>query len=413
MSISIFTRTTGYWLLLPLLLGGCQDKNTYVPPPPPEVAVARPVRQRVSDHFELTGTTQAVKTVQLVARVQGYLEKVFFHDGDLVKAGQPLFLIQQNTYRARLQQAEAQVQQQKAALAHAQTELNRFSGLVSQQAAAQTDLDNWRFQRNNARAALRNAEAARDLARLELGYTQVNAPFSGRIGRRLRDPGNLVGAGEFTPLAEINQIDPVYVYFTINESDLLRVIRQTNISPAEAEKMNIPAALALSGESDYPHPCRLDFTAITVTANTGTLQLRSICPNKDNAILPGLFARVRLLIINSERMALLVLEEAVGYDQLGPYVLTLDDQNKVRRASVKLGAAVKELRVIDEGLTESDLVIESGLQKAIPGNKVNPRFKSPSDAGPAAKPALPIPAERIPAERIPAEQPEESDKSRS
>jgi RND family efflux transporter MFP subunit len=351
---------------------GCEEKNVYVPPPPSQVTVSQPVHQRVSDYLEFTGNTQAINTVQLVARVQGYLEKVFFHDGDGVKKGQPLFLIQQDTYQARLKQAEAQVLQQKASLDHAQTELDRFSGLVRQHAAAETDLDNWRFERDNARAAVVAAEANRDLAKLDLDYTKVVAPFNGRIGRRLKDPGNLVGAGEFTPLAQINQIDPIYVYFTINETDLLRIIKQTNIGPGEAEKMKIPASLALSGDKGYPQTGYLDFTAISVTPTTGTLLLRASFPNADGTILPGLFARVRVLVVNSEKMALLVSEAAIGYDQLGSYLLVVDDKNVVERRPIKLGIQTGDNRVIEEGLSDQDWVIETGLLHAIPGNTVNP-----------------------------------------
>jgi len=351
---------------------GCEERNTYVPPPPPQVMVSQPVHQRVSEYLELSGNTQALNSVQLVARVQGYLEKVFFHDGDSVKKGQPLFLIQQDTYLARLEQAEAQVLQQQASLNHAQTELDRFGGLLQQHAAAQTDVDNWRFERDNAKAAVVAAEANRDLAKLDLDYTKVVAPFDGRIDRRLKDPGNLVGAGEFTPLAQINQIDPIYVYFTINETDLLRVIKQTSIGPGEAEKMKIPASLALSGEKGYPHQGYLDFTAISVTPTTGTLLLRARYPNADGTILPGLFARVRLLVVNSEKMALVVPEAAIGYDQLGSYLLVVDDNNVVERRPVKLGIQADDNRVIEEGLSDQDWVIVTGLLRAIPGNTVKP-----------------------------------------
>ncbi|MGZ5000608.1 MAG: efflux RND transporter periplasmic adaptor subunit, partial [Methylomonas sp.] len=247
---------------------GCEEKNAYAPPPPPRVEVSRPITRRVSEYLELTGNTQAYNSVQLVARVQGYLEKVFFHDGDDVKKGQPLFQIQQDTYQARLKQAEAQVLQQKASLVHAQTELDRFADLARQHAAAQTDVDEWRYQRDNAQAALAAAEANRDLAKLDLDYTKVAAPFDGRIDRRLKDPGNLVGAGEFTPLAQINQIDPMYVYFTINEQDLLKVTNRAHIDPGEVEKMYIPVLLGLSFEKGYPHSGYLDFTAISVTPTT-------------------------------------------------------------------------------------------------------------------------------------------------
>jgi len=351
---------------------GCEERNAYVPPPPPQVTVSQPVHQRVSEYLEFTGNTQAFNSVQLVARVQGYLEKVFFHDGDSVKKGQPLFLIQQDTYLARLKQAKAQVLQQQASLNHAQTELDRFGGLLQQHAAAQTDVDNWRFERDNAKAAVVAAEANRDLAKLDLDYTKVVAPFDGRIDRRLKDPGNLVGAGEFTPLAQINQIDPIYVYFTINETDLLRVIKQTSIGPGEAEKMKIPASLALSGEKGYPHQGYLDFTAISVTPTTGTLLLRARYPNADGTILPGLFARVRLLVVNSEKMALVVPEAAIGYDQLGSYLLVVDDNNVVERRPVKLGIQADDNRVIEEGLSDQDWVIVTGLLRAIPGNTVKP-----------------------------------------
>lgn len=359
---------------------GCEEKNAYVEPPPPQVTVNRPIYRKVREYLEFTGNTQAFNTVQLVARVQGYLEKVLFNDGDSVKKGQPLFLIQQDTYQAKLKQAEAQVLQQKASLDHAQTELERFGGLVRQHAAAQTDVDRWRFERDNAKAALIAAEAKRDLAQLDLGYTEVAAPFDGRVDRRLKDPGNLVGAGEFTPLAHINQIDPIYVYFTINETELLKVIRQTNVGPGEAEKMKIPVSLALSDEKDYPHHGFLDFTAISVTPTTGTLLLRARFPNADGAILPGLFARVRVLVVNSERMALVVPETAIGYDQLGSYLLAVDSNNRVERKSVKLGARVDEERVIENGINDQDRIIIAGLLHAIPGNKVVSESQAPTKA---------------------------------
>ncbi|QWF71499.1 efflux RND transporter periplasmic adaptor subunit [Methylomonas paludis] len=374
-------RRTGTGLLLAALVfgWGCEEKNAYVPPPPPQVTVSRPMRRQISDHLEFTGNTQAFKSVQLVARVQGYLEKVLFHDGDQVRKGQPLFLIQQDTYQARLKQAEAQILQQKASLNHAQTELERFSGLVQQHAAAQTDVDNWRFQRDNALAAVTAAEANRDLAKLDLDYTQVVAPFDGRIDRRLKDPGNLVGAGEFTALAHINQIDPIYVYFTINENDLLKVIKQTHVEPGEAEKLKIPAALALSGETGYPHRGYLDFTAISVTPTTGTLLLRAIYPNPDGTILPGLFARVRVLVVHSEKSALLVPEAAIGYDQLGSYLLVVDDKNIVQRRPVKLGIQADEGREVTEGIADQDRLIVNGLLRAIPGNAVTPVQTPPAE----------------------------------
>ncbi len=221
---SIKRKLSGWAMILALLLlPGCGERNVYSPPPAPQVTVSQPVRHTVVDYLEFTGNTQAINTVELRARVQGYLEKVYFQDGATVKKGQPLFLIQQDTYEAQLKQAEAQILQQKANLEHA-VETARFTRLVQQKAASQTDLDNWQFQKDSFQAAVEAAEANRDLAKLNLDYTMVNAPFDGRIGRRLVDPGNLVGAGEFTALAQVNQINPIYVYFTISEQELLRVV---------------------------------------------------------------------------------------------------------------------------------------------------------------------------------------------
>lgn len=350
---------------------GCGDKNVFVPPPPPKVTVSQPVTQPVTDYLEFTGNTQAVNTVQLRARVEGYLEKVFFKDGDRVQKGQLLFLIQQNTYEAKLKQAEAEILSQKAKLFHAKTEYARFTKLVAQKAAAQTDVDNWLYQRDAAQAAVMSAEAQRDLARLNLSYTKVTSPFIGRIGRRLKDPGNLVGAGEATLLAEVDQIDPLYVYFTINERELLEVTQDTKESVGSLIRKDIPLHLALANETDYPHQGYLDFASISLNATTGTLTLRGVFPNPKGMMLPGLFAKLRVPVTHN-KSALLVPTVAIGFDQVGPYVLTVDDKNVVQRRGVKPGTEVKDLSVITEGLQGQEWVITNGLLMAIPGKQVTP-----------------------------------------
>jgi RND family efflux transporter MFP subunit len=376
---SIGRKLAGWGLICSfLVIPACGQGNVYAPPPPPKVTVSHPEVRSVIDHLELTGNTQAINTVELRARVQGYLEKRYFQDGAMVKKGQVLFLIQQNTYQALLKQAEAQILQQKANLEHAALETDRYTKLVAKEAASQTDLDNWRFQRDAYQAAVLAAEANRDLAKLNLDYTTVTAPFDGRVGRRLVDPGNLVGAGEFTPLAQVNQIDPIYVYFPINERDLLRVVGQTGISPAEAEVVKIPLSLGLVNETGYPHEGHLDFAAITLSPTTGTLTLRGIFPNPEGKMLPGLFARVRVPIVGSEKPSLVIPEEAVGYDQLGSYVLVVGNDNVVERRSVTLGAREDGDRVVREGLTGEDWVIVNGQLRAIPGRKVAPERQPPS-----------------------------------
>jgi RND family efflux transporter MFP subunit len=383
-------RYAAWGIFLAILTGAaaCGEKNVYVPPPPPKVTVSQPAHRDFTDYLEFTGNAQAINTVQLRARVEGYLEKVLFQDGDQVKKGQLLFLIQQNTYQAKLQQAEAEILAQKARLEHAKTEFTRFSRLVQKHAAAETDRDRWQFERDAAQAAVLAAEAKRDLARLDLSYTSVVAPFNGRIGRRLKDPGNLVGAGEETLLAEINQIDPIYVYFTINERDLLRVMAERRETPEKANRYKTPAYLGLANEEGYPHQGRLDFAGISLNAATGTLLLRGIFPNPGGKILPGLFARVRVPLAHA-KPALMVPQVAIGYDQLGSYVLVVNDQNVVGRVNVKVGPVVDERRVIEEGLTGKEWVIVNGLLRAIPGRQVTPAREEPPGAAAPKKASSP------------------------
>jgi RND family efflux transporter MFP subunit len=373
-------------LSMSFLGAACGDRNAYVPPPPPKVTVSQPMTRPVTVYLEFTGNTQAINTVKLRARVEGYLEKVYFQDGDRVKKGQLLFLIQQDTYEAKLKQAEAEILANKARLLHAQTEFARYSRLVKQKAAAQTDVDRWMYERDAAAAAVTASEAQRDLARLNLGYTKVTSPFDGRIGRRLKDPGNLVGAGEETVLAEVNQIDPIYVYFNINEQDLLRV-RGDNDSQKDASKEKWPVYFGLADEKDFPHKGYLDFAAITISPTTGTLLLRGIFPNPKAVIMPGMFAQVRAPIAEP-KPALLIPEVAVAYDQQGPYVMVVNDKNVVERRAVKLGTQEDDYRVVAEGLGDNDWVIVNGLLRAVPGKQVTPEKETlPGPGGKNQAPA--------------------------
>jgi len=361
-------------IVIGMVASGCRDTPSSSTTAAPAVTVANPVAQTVADYLDFTGNTVATNSVTLVARVEGFLEKVQFTDGAWVKKGDPLFTIQQDQYKAQLQQAEAQLASQKAALSHAITELARYTALVKEDAATQTEVDHWAYQKEAAEAGILAAQAQIEIAKLNLSYTTVKAPFDGRMGRHLVNPGNVVGAmGQQTALAQIDQIDPIYVYFTINERDLLRVIeRAKRVSTAPIDQRQIPVYFGLSNEQGYPHEGRLDFAAISVAPTTGTLQLRGIFPNRDRTVLPGLFVRVRVPALQ-KRDALLVPGEAVSFDQQGEYVLVVNNRNVVERRGVKTGFQVGSMLVITEGLKPDDLVIVEGVLQAIPGRVVTPQ----------------------------------------
>ena len=384
-------RISGWITVSALLaiLAGCGEKPKPPPPPPPKVTVAQPQQRTVTDDLELTGNTQAIYTVQLVARVAGYLEQVLFKDGQIVKKGQPLFVIQRNTYEDSLRQAEAAVAQDQAQLAYANSQFTRYSNLLQHNAAAQSDVDNWRSQRDIAQANLRSAEAQRSLAALNLDYTLVAAPVDGRMDRRQVDPGNLVGSGGNTVLASINQIDPVYVYFNISDLDLARLLKSAGGIPGPSDTRKWPVQVGLPGEDGYPRQGHLDFAAISVTSTTGTLLMRGILPNRDGRILPGLYARVRVPV--ERKTAFLVPEVALGHDQQGDYVFVVNEKNVVERRPVRTGPAVESLRAIDDGLTGKEWVIVTGLLKAGPGRQVTPeregQARPPEPASPRSVPS--------------------------
>ena len=372
-----FTAVT-IFLFCVLCFAACKGQKPQAPPPPPRVSVIQPLQRKVTYHLELTGNTQAVNTVQLVARVAGYLDKVFFHDGQMVRKGQLLFLIQEDTYIDSLHQAEGQVLAQKAQLQYAQSQFTRYSNLLPDKAAAQSDVDNWRFQRDSAEANLKTALANEELARLNLSYTRVIAPFDGRIDRRLQDPGNLVGSSSSnTSLAQMNQIDPIYVYFTVSDTDLTRLLQSSHGIPGVASKW--PFFVGLVGEEGYPHEGHIDFTAISISDSTGTLLMRGVLSNPAGKILPGLYAHVRVPV--ETRVAMLVPATAVGSDQQGTYVLVVNAQNIVERRTVKTGTLEGNLRVIEEGLAGNERVVGRALLKARPGSLVSPQLENTATGG--------------------------------
>jgi len=366
-------RFSAVLFFLGLAAVACDSGNSYKPPPAPTVSVSHPRRDQVIDALEFTGNTQAFYTVQLRARVEGYLEKVLFKEGDIVEEGKTLFIIQQESYVAKVKEAEANFLASKAKLMHSETEYKRYLGLMKEDAAAQTDVDRWHYERDSDRASVMGNEAQLDIAKLNLAYTTVKAPFKGKVSRRYSDPGNVVGHSEETVLAEINKIDPLYVYFTISERDLLRV-RENRIKQSAGQivpQPTLPIFVGLANEEGYPHQATLNYTDIQIDTATGTLQLRATLPNPNGAILPGLFVRIRAEQPGT-REGLLLPEDAVAYDQAGAYVLVVDAEGVVSRRGVSLGPLMDKSQVIDAGLNDDDWVIVNGQMRAIPGKKVTP-----------------------------------------
>jgi RND family efflux transporter MFP subunit len=369
-------------LLCIWMLAACEQRNEYMEPPPPKVTVAKPLQQEIIDYLEFTGITHAFEEVEMRARVAGFLQSMEFTPGTKVEKDDLLFVIEPSEYQAELDAAEAELGSAEATLKRAQTEFARAQKLFKQKAGAQTDVVKWRGERDVARAAVLRAKAKVEKAGLDLSYTKVTAPITGRVSRNLVDMGNLVGEGEPTLLTTITRFDPMYAYFNLNERDLLKVmamnrkeIEKKGLDPAKDSqaKADLTVSLGLANEEGYPHQGIVDFTESGVDPATGTLQLRGVFPNPGPAkvLIPGLFTRLRMPIDKREN-ALLVTERAIGSDQSGRYLLTVNSENVVEKKPVRMGRLVDGLRVIEEGLQLDDRVVVNGIQRARPGAKVDP-----------------------------------------
>jgi RND family efflux transporter MFP subunit len=351
-------------LALAAMAAACGQENRFIAPPPPKVTVQLPVQQTVTPYLEATGNAAAVNTVKLVARVQGYLREIKYQDGTAVKKGTPLFVIEPQPYKVKLEQAQVLRQEQ----------------LQAKDVSTQANLDKARANRDTAHANVQQAQANTQTAEINLGYTTVTAPFDGVVTARQVSVGELVGGDQPSQLASIVQLDPIWVWFNLSERDVQRVravLAQHGTNPADLIN-KVPIEVGLQTESGYPHHGVLDYAAPSVNQSTGTLQVRGIFENSKRSLLPGYFVRVRVPMRGQP--ALLVPEVAVGTDQGGRYVLALNADNVVEQRRVQLGQIVGEMRVIESGLNADQRVVVAGILEAIPGQKVDPQLQTPKSA---------------------------------
>jgi RND family efflux transporter MFP subunit len=363
--------------LLPLV--GCQPKNQFKQPPPAKVTVATPIQKEVVETMDWTGTTKPVETVELRSRISGYLQKIAFQDGATVKEGDLLYVIEPAPYESELRAAKAEQQKAEASLQLAEANLARTMKLSQEKATTQAQIDVQKAENATALANVAAAKVAVTQAELNLSYTEIRAPISGQIGRHLVDVGNLVRASDM-PLATIESIDPIHVYFYLSESEILRFMEmlRKNELPDPREKPP-ELKIGIGSGDEFEFTGTLDFRELGLDPGTGTTVRRAIVPNPDKKLIPGLFVHIRAEI-GKPLPRLLVEERALGSDQRGDYVLTVDEKNVVQYRPVKLGIAMDQMRVIESGLQDGDRVIVNGLQRARPGATVDPQLE-------AAKPA--------------------------
>jgi multidrug efflux system membrane fusion protein len=376
-------------ILLPLLaasLAGCKPENKFQPPPPPEISVALPLQQNVTPYEELTGNTVAFATVDLVARVEGFLISQNYVDGSVMKKGDTLFVIEQTMYKAQVKEAEAQLDGAKAQLLNAEAEFTRQETLLRQNVTAQNTYDQAKAKRDSARASVENNEGNLTVAQTNLGYTTVQAPFDGIVSKHLVSVGELVGNGKATKLATIVQLDPIYVEFNVSEQDVLKIRQNLANRRLTVEELGkIPLDIGLMNEEGYPHTGVMNYVSPELDAQTGTILVRGLFKNPDRALIPGFFTRIRVPLGLGSTSVLLIPNRVIAEDQAGKYALVVNKDNVVEQKRIKTGQLlVGGLRVITEGLAADDRVVLTTNGQAVPGGKVVPKLETIPPPPPAA-----------------------------
>lgn len=379
-----------------LFLSACNEDNRYVEPPLVKVTVALPVVATVPLYATFTGNTVASASVDMEARVQGYLAAIHYADGAAVQKGQVLFEIEKAQYQAQTGQQEAALESAKATAANALRENTRQAELGLRQVSSQSKVEEAQTALATANADVAAAESALKLAQTSLSYTTITAPFDGVVSRHLVDVGALVGSAGPTKLATILQVNPIQVYFNISEAQQI-ALRETlagtgkTLRSLREEELSMPVEITLSSGGQERHVGQVDYIAPAVDAQTGTLEMRALVQNENISLVPGLFVRVRMPVGQIER-AVLVNDTAVLSNQAGSYVKVIGNDNVVEQRPVTLGPVEGQLRVIAKGLNADDRVVIGAIQRAVNGNRVEPvngtMAALPDGLSPAVSPPL-------------------------
>jgi RND family efflux transporter MFP subunit len=358
-------------------LAGCGRAPTEVAEEPTVVFVSRPLERYVTDHADFTSRTAAVDSVEVRARVWGYLDRVNFKEGAMVNKGDVLFEIDPLTYQAALKQAEGNLASLEARVLRLNADFARAQRMVRTGAMSREDYDKVVGDRGEAGASRAAALAAVERARLDLGYTKVTAPVSGRVSRYVVTVGNLIQAGDQgggTLLTTIVSVDPMYAYFDVDEYTALRVRQMVREGKSDSPRDGgFPVWLGLANEEGHPHKGTINFVDNQVNPRTGTIRLRGVFPNKEQVLLPGLFARVRVPVGRPHK-ALLVSERALDTDQGQKVLYVLDDKDTVVSRPVRTGTLQGGLREVVAGLNPGERVVVNGLQQVRPGATVEPKL---------------------------------------